>query len=691
MQNKKQTILKAIIEYFGEDRVIDICTFGTISSKSAILASARALNISVNIAEKMSSLIPVDRGKNRPILDCLNGNAEEDWESIPELIKYEKQYPKLFEYAIKLNGIIDKRSQHASGRLIYPFAYTEYNASMLTSGGNKVTQLSMEDSAYRGGNKIDMLVTELQDKLKYCLDLIGKTADYIYPDNMNFKDMNIWKTIFHNANSDNIFQWSTEVGKTALLKLKPNNIKELSAGNSLIRLMNKDGELLIDKYIRYKNNPEIAFKEMREKGLNEEEISIIDNCLGSKYYICITQEDMMTLSGIISNFNIIEINMLKSSVAKKKPELLKKTKDLFYKKGLEVKRRMVFLDYCWNLINALAGYGFCDAHSDEYSIEGFKSAFLKYHHPLEWECACLNVDAGATDEEGEDNKSSKYGKLAKAIALFNQKGGTLRPPDINKADYGFTVHNNEIIFGLKPLNHLSDNAVKQIKENRPYSNLEDFYSNNCWKGSKTNTNHVNKRAVVSLIKSGAFDFYNPDRYATLMEFIELSRTGKKDKRKMFDFEKHDYATLSKKDYEKAIEVYSDYNKYQWEFHAMNCYLSGTPFDNLYEHYKLKIHNVEDMANGKEKEVLIFGSYMDKDDKPDKKYVYISTKTGMLKCRIKLGLWNEKKDLFNRGTALVIKGIFRYNALTIFGVKEYFKWFEEYKKKYEKKKIKNRFN
>ena len=690
-QGKKRIIGIKIKEYFGNDKVIDICTFGTISSKSAILAVSRAIGIPIKTAEKISSLIPVDRGKNRPLIDCLNGSEDEGWDVIPELKNYQKQYPKLFEYAIDLNGIIDKRSAHASGKLIFPDSYMLHNASMTTSGGQIVTQLNMGDSEYRGGIKYDFLITELQDKLHYCLNLLYKNEDSIHPDNINFKDKNLWKYIFHPGNTDEVFQWATEVGKNALKKLKPNNVKELSAGNSLIRLMNDDGEQLIDKYIRYKEDPDVAFEEMRKAGLNDDEIKLIDQCLREKYFICITQEDIMVLSREVAGFNIPFQHKLRKAIAKKKPELLKEVEQDFYEQGNKLNRRKLFLDYCWKMILALKGYGFSDIHADEYTIEGIKSAIFKYYHSLEWECACLNVNAGATDEEGEDNKSSKYGKLAKAIALFNQKGGTLRPPDINKADYGFTVHNNEIIFGLKPLNHIGDDAVKQIKENRPYSNLEDFYSKNCWKGSKTNPNHVNKRAVISLIKAGAFDFYNADRYATLMEFIELARTGKKDKRKMFDFEKHDYATLSKKDYAKAIEIYSDYNKYQWEFHAMNCYLSGTPFDNLYEDYKLKVHNVEELGNEREKEVLIFGSYMDKDDKPDKKYVYISTKTGMLKCRIKLGLWNEKKDLFNRGTALVIKGIYRYNALTIFGVKEYFKWFEEYKKKYEKKKIKNKYN
>lgn len=685
-RNKKALIAQKVADYFGEDKVIHLCTFGTISSRSAILAVARSLEIPVSIAEKISSLIPSDRGNNRPLDKCLEGDEEEGFEPIHELLEYQKQYPELFEYAIKLNGLIDKRSSHASGKLIFPEPYTKFNAAMKTSGGQIVTQLNMEDSAFRGGVKYDFLVTQLQDKLHYCLDLIGKDRQYIHFDNLDFEDRKIWEEIFHKGNTDEVFQWATDVGKNALKKLLPNNLKELSAGNSLIRLISDEGEPLIDRYIRYKNNPEEAFKDMREYGLNEEEIKIISDLLDYKYYLCITQEDIMQLSNIVAGFDVKQQNWLRKVVAKKKAKTeMTQVIETYTKQALELGRRQVFIDYTISLILALRGYGFSDIHSDEYTVEGWKSAKLKYYHPIEWQCACLNVNADAIDINGDEdienettkkNKTSKYDKIGKAIAEFQQQGNKVYPPDINKAKREFSINGNKIIFGLKGLMHTGDEAIQQIIENRPYKDFKDFYEKNCWKGSQFKPNYITRPVVTTLIKAGAFDFYNPNRKEVMIEYVNLARTGKKEKRNMFNFDKHEYTTMSKKDYEIMNEIINNYNKYQWEFDAMNYFFSGTPFDIL-EKAGVQLYSPENIPENKD--IILYGTVLGKEDKPSKKYVYISTAKGIFKLRVYLNKWNEFKELLQRGNSIIVQGIYRYGAFTVYEIKNYFEWLNSLKK------------
>lgn len=669
-KNKKQAIQKAIEEYFGVDKVIHICTFGTISSRSALLSSARGLGIDHKLAEKYSSLVPVDRGKNRPLDKCIFGDEEEDFDPIPELASAYKKHKEWFDYAIALNGIIDKRSAHASGKIIYPSPYTKFNAAMTTSKGIVVTQLNMEDSEFRGGIKYDFLVTELQDKLHYCLDLIKKDPDYIHYNNLDFNNKTIWENIFHVGNTDEVFQWATDVGKNALKKLKPNTLKELSAGNSLIRLMSGEGEPLIDKYIRYKENPEQAIIEMKEAGLNDDEIEIIQKVLKVKYNIAVSQEDIMILSNEVAGFNIEEQNKLRKMVAKKKSDMMDEVIKIYYDKAKDLDRREIFIDFTWNLIMALKGYGFSDIHSDEYTIEGMKSAKLKYHHPLEWQCACLNVNANSIDENAESNKTSDYTKIGKAISEFKQSGGVVYPPDINKSWYEFTVNDGRILYGLKGLVSVGDDVVKQIINNRPYTNFKEFYEKNCWQGTQENVNYISRPTIMSLIKAGAFDFYNDNRLEAMKEYIELARMGKKEKREILDFSKHEYSTMSKKDYETMLEVLNNYNKGQWEFDAMNFFFSETPFDCLKE---MNIKTYDSNQLPQNMEIIIFGTYVGKEDKPDKKYCYLVTATGTLKTRVYLDKWTKFKDLFTRGTSLIVKGVYRYGALTLYDMKEYYQW------------------
>lgn len=682
--NKKHLINKKIEDYFGKDNVIQLCTFGTISSKSAILATGRSLEIPLKISEKISSLIPVDRGKNRSIEKCLNGDEEEGFDPIPELIEYQKQYPTLFEYAIKLNGIIDKRSAHASGKIIFPEKYTKFNAAMKTSGGITVTQLNMDDSAVRGGIKYDFLTTVFQDKLHYCLNLIEKDSSYIRFENLDFNDKNIWENIFHNGNTDEIFQWSTNIGKNALKKLLPNTLKELSAGNSLIRLMSEGQESLIEKYIRYKNDFQEAIKDMRKAKLNEKEISIISKILHEKYGLCVTQEDFMVLSKEVAGFSVKQQNQLRKCIAKKKAQKeITEVLNVYKKQALEKGHRQVFIDYTISLILALKGYGFSDIHADEYSVEGWKSAKLKQYHPIEWQCACLNVNADALDEIEEDleddseqkKKAAKYFKIGKAIAEFQESGNKVYPPDVNKAKREFSIIDNKIIFGLKGLVHVGDEAIAQIVNNRPYTDIKDFYKKNCWRGSKNNPNAVSKPAILSLIKCGAFDFYNPNRKEVLGEYIQFARTSLKEKRETLDFSINDYQPMSKKDYETMIETLKEYNRYQWEFDSTNYFFSGTPFDIL-KKIGIAIYHPKYMPE--KEEIIVYGTVLGKEDRPEKKYVYIVTAKGILKLRVYLDKWNQYKDLLQRGTSVIVKGVYRFEALTAYEIKDYFGWINNLK-------------
>jgi DNA polymerase-3 subunit alpha len=327
---------------------------------------------------------------------------------------------------------------------------------------------------------------------------------------------------------------------------------------------------------------------------------------------------------------------------------------------------------------ALKGYGFSDIHADEYSVEGWKSAKLKQYHPIEWQCACLNVNADALDEIKEDSeddseqkkKAAKYFKIGKAIAEFQESGNKVYPPNVNKAKREFSIIDNKIMFGLKGLVHVGDEAIAQIVSNRPYTDIKDFYTKNCWRGSKNNPNAINKPVILSLIKCGAFDFYNPNRKEVFGEYIQFARIPTKEKKEILDFSVNDYQPISKKDYEAMIEILKTYNKYQWEFDATNYFFSGTPFDIL-KKIGIAIYNPKHMPE--REEIIVYGTVLGKEDRPEKKYVYIVTAKGILKLRVYLNKWNQYKDLLQRGTSIIVKGAYNFEALTVYEIKGYFEW------------------
>ena len=152
--------------------VFNCATFGTCSSKSAIQNACRGLGIDSDIGMYISSMIPIERGALWTLDECFNGNEEKDRKPITEFINEVSKYDKLKETALMFEGLIDKRSSHASAVYIFNDGVASCNAMMKTPSGLPITQYSMQDSDYMSALKIDVLWTEAQSKLQTCLELL---------------------------------------------------------------------------------------------------------------------------------------------------------------------------------------------------------------------------------------------------------------------------------------------------------------------------------------------------------------------------------------------------------------------------------------------------------------------------------------------------------------------------------------
>lgn len=152
---KRQQILKALKRKFGNDRVLQIATFGTEGSKSALKTACRGLSIDSDIAQFLSGMIPFERGENWSLRDCLEGNEEKERKPIKEFIREIEQYPKLKETALRIEGLVNKRSSHAAGIIIFNDHYSKSNAMMKTPKGAETTQFNMGDSEKMGSVKYD--------------------------------------------------------------------------------------------------------------------------------------------------------------------------------------------------------------------------------------------------------------------------------------------------------------------------------------------------------------------------------------------------------------------------------------------------------------------------------------------------------------------------------------------------------
>ena len=611
---RRSDVLSKFREYYGSDRVANVATLRTEKSKSAILTAARGLGVDVDIAQYLSSMIPADRGQLRSLSQCMYGDEANGWAPIKQFV-YEmtENYPQLWEVAIKVEGIICGSGIHAGGVIFVDKPFVESTALMRAPDGTICTQFELHDAESASLIKYDALSVEAMDKIHNCLDLLCEYG-FITPENtlketyekvlgvykIERENLDMWKMVW-NHEIQSLFQMEGATGIQGIAQLKPTSVDDLAILNSTLRLMaqKKGGEMPTEKLARFKANPNSWLQEMKEHGLGEKEKSILEPVLGMSYGLCIAQEQFMELVQLpeLGGFTLSWADKLRKAIAKKNPKeydnLTKEFYDTIEEKGIDIK----FARYVWDVLIAMSkGYGFNQSHTLAYSLIALQEMNLAFRFPkIFWECACLITDAGGTekteeeieneevvveeyaplieefvDNEEEDEEeeeetttvkktkkktaTTNYGKISAAIGKMKANGILVSAPDINKSTYTFSpdVDNEIIRYGMSGIVKVGEDVVKQILENRPYENIEDFLSKV----------KVNKSQMVNLIKAGAFDgLYSESREDIMKHYIELISEPKKtlnlrNMQKLIEFD----LLPSELDFNKRVFNYNKYLK-----------------------------------------------------------------------------------------------------------------------------------
>lgn len=530
--SKKKAIVDKMKEYFGGDKVINVGTFSKISSKTAIERACKGLDIPNDKAAYFKSLIPVNRGKVSKLKDAVYGNKDKGISPAPGLKSELSQYPHLLESALALEGLITNRGTHAAGVLVCNAPYTDYIAAMRSADGTLISCYDLWDDEAAGCIKFDMLTVEAADKIHRTMDYLlenGKIKDegslketyykWVHPDVLDYKTPDMWDilpTIY------SVFQFDTPISTKALSATHPHSVMDLSAANSLLRLMpdNAD-ETPIDRYIRYKQSKDAWLKDTTDFGLNKDEQAILWKYLADAYGMADSQEKVMRLSmdEHTAGYTLKEANKLRKSIAKKDEKLQAEAKQLFFDCCKRQGTREIFADYIWNVVFAASmGYSFSQLHSYSYSIIALQELNLNYYYPrVYWNCACLSVEASGTDEE--NTGSTDYGEMAKAIYKMKKYGVGVHAPSINDSNIDFTPREKDsaILFGLDGIAGINIDISRQILSNRPYTSFADFYNKNAYKGSL-----VTKSKFIQLIKAGCFDEFELDRRVVMRQYFVLS-------------------------------------------------------------------------------------------------------------------------------------------------------------------------
>lgn len=530
--DKRVAVFNTIRDYFrglGGD-VINVCTFGTEGTKSAIKTAGRGLKIDDDVISYITSMIPNERGFDWSLHDCYYGN-DDDRKPIGNFVAQMNEYPQLWELAQSIEGLVTRLGVHASGVVCVNGDFNEYNSVMKTSKEQLVSAYDLHTLERCGVLKYDLLTVSALDRIHQCMNYMledgvlewqGSLKEtynkYLNPAILDYDSPDMWK-MAEEGQISSLFQFDTNQGQVAMRQIGPQSLKELAIANSVMRLMS-DGELPLEKYARYKKVPSLWYDEMRAYGLKDEEIKVLEKYLKEKSGIADSQEVVMQMSmdPQISGFSMQEANKLRKTIAKKQFREIEAVKQLFFDKGKELGVSYNLLSYIWYVqISMQLGYSFSTIHTTGYSLIAIQEMNLAYHYPIiYWNCACLSVDSSAINnmdfdnlieediisvETGEKVAKNKmdYAKLASALDRF---GGIcdIELPDINKSKLSFMpdVKKNSILYGLKGIAKVTEPVIAEIMMHRPFTSLKDFLN-------KVTKRVVTKDKVINLIKCGAFN------------------------------------------------------------------------------------------------------------------------------------------------------------------------------------------
>ena len=550
-----------------------IATFGTETSKSAIQTACRGYRseeypdgIDVDTAQYLSSLVPQERGFLWDLHTVVYGDSDKGRKPVSAFINEVNQYPGLLDIMLGIEGLISRRGSHASGVILFDEDPYEFGCFMKTPSGDVITQYDLHMCEAAGLTKYDFLVTEVQDKLVQAIKFLQEYGEiekdltlrevynkYFHPSVLPIDDDKIWENIQQVKILD-LFQFDSAVGSQAAKKIKPRSILEMADANGLMRLMTGEdgGEQPIDKYVRFKNNINLWYAEMRDYGLTEDEIEVLKPHFLKSHGVPPSQEQLMTMlmDSQICGFSLKDANAARKIVGKKQmskiPELHKQVLDQAASPALG--------KYVWECgLGPQMGYSFSVIHALAYSFIGFQTAYIATRwNPIYWDTACLVVNSGSL-EDNED-KGTDYAKVAKAISTIKSKGIKVSLVNINTSNYGFEpdIENNRILYGLKAISNISEDTIEKIKSNRPYNGIKDFMAR-C---------PLTKTAMINLIKAGAFDEVDTvfNNRKEIMVYYILQNCDAKKKLNLQNFNGLVQHNLIPKELEMQVRVFN-FNKY----------------------------------------------------------------------------------------------------------------------------------
>lgn len=564
---RRQEVIDYVVDKYGENNVSQIITFGTMAPRICIRDVGRAMNYSYSEVDKIAKAIP----------NMLGITIDKALEINPELksaYDNDERVKTLIDVSKDLEGLPRHSSTHAAGVVIASKPLVEY-VPLQKNDESIVSQFDMTTLEELGLLKMDFLGLRTLTVMNDAVKMIKENRKIeINLDEIDFDDKEVYKMIGEGKTAG-VFQLESP-GMTSFMKeLQPDSLEDIIAGISLYR----PGPMAeIPRYIESKQNPDKLHYDTPE----------LEEVLSVTYGVMVYQEQVMQIVMKLAGYSLGRSDLVRRAMSKKKHKVMEEERKNFIygivnedgdievpgclRNGISEESANKIFDQMMDF----ASYAFNKSHAAAYAVVGYQTAYLMKYYPVETIAAMLNSVMGTNE------KVAHYIKFAESLGI------QVLPPDINEGYSKFTVKGDKIRFGLAAIKNVGYNVVESIVNARskksPFESLMDFIN-------KIDLSGINKRAIESLIKAGAFDCFNIYRsrllavYEKLMDGVASERKRNIDGQiSLFGLEEEVNSLEIKYP---NIREFAKKNLLSMEKEMTGLYISGHPLDEYSESLKVQ--------------------------------------------------------------------------------------------------------
>lgn len=466
--NRRDEVIEYVREKYGSDHVSQIATFGTLAAKAAIRDVGRTMGMSYSDVDKVVAAIPHVHGIT--LEDAmLSADFKEIYESSDE-------NKRLIDTAMALEGMPRNVSIHAAGIVITDKPLSEYVPTSL-SNGTPITQYDMDAIAELGLLKFDFLALRYLTIIDDAAQQIAESVSGFDIEQIPLDDARTYE-LLSSGMTEGVFQLESDGMRQFLTQMKPRCIEDVILAISLYRPGPMES---IPKFLECRSDPtKITYP-----------LEMLRDVLEPTSGVVVYQEQVMSIFRTVAGYTLGHADVVRRAMSKKKHSVLEAEREGFidgaYERGVDRETAERLFDD----MTAFANYAFNKSHAAAYAILSYRTAYLKAHYPREYFAALLTSVLG------------NMPKIAQYIADCERLGISVLPPDVNKSDITFHVSDGNIRFGLLAVKNVGQSLVEEIITERKehiFTSPEDLIERMSDRGA-----NINKKAVESLIKSGALD------------------------------------------------------------------------------------------------------------------------------------------------------------------------------------------